>query len=222
MSEFKKPQPNKGGYKKPYDKNQNRKPYNKNNTKQPVKKKAAFIKKQASLKHIPMSELPEKRMYRLSIIFGSSVVCDTFVVEEQISTAVVKTRDKILNSYQDLLKLLGNDIVSGMLPRPYTKEMENSHKGILEGNNMDIIHKMVRALFTPGENDKDVEFPTVVSFTIQPGMPVKGVTKRISVRLNYIKNPNFSPKKAAKKEPEIKKPTPRKIVIVKKNNSNKK
>ena len=172
---------------------------------------ASTIKKKKSLKYISISDFPDKRMYRLSIIFGSTVLCDTFIVDEPFNTSVVETRDKIGLSYNDLLKLLDKSIVGGMLPRPFTKIWDSTHTGILEGENNDIVHNLTRDVFTPGPNSKDVEFPSIVSYNINPGAPVKNVTKRVVVRLNYVANPNFELKKK-EKETKANKTTPFRIV----------
>lgn len=214
-----KPAAKKEGFKPKPNNNNGKKPFNKNQNKnfQPKKVVASKIKKQHCLKNMSVENYPDKRMYRLSIIFGSSVICDTFVIDGPFVTSVVAFRDKLLSSYKDLTNLLNQTVASGMLPRPYTKILENTHEGVLKGENNDIIHMLTRRAYTPVENVEGLEFPSIISFPIQPGSPVKGVTKRITVRINYVKNPNFSLKKKAKKPDEVKKVKPRKIVVVKKN-----
>lgn len=204
--------PNNNNGKKPFNKNQG-----KNFKQQPKKVMASKVKKQHCLKNISVENYPDKRMYRLSIIFGSSVVCDTFVVEGPFVASVVAFRDKLLNSYKDLTNILNSFVTSGMIPRPYTKVLENTHEGVLKGENNDIIHMLTRCIYTPAQNTEGLEFPSIVSFPIKPGSPVKGVTKRITVRINYVKNPNFSLKKKEKKDTGVKKVKPRKIVVIKKN-----
>lgn len=186
------------GSPKPF-RNKPRDPYFKD---QKPKPKPSTIKKKKSLKYISIGELPTKRMYRLSIILGSTILCDTFTVDEPFATSVVSTRDKINESYRDLTKLLDKNISGGMLPRIFDKIWDTTHKGIMEGENNDIIHNIVRDLFTPGPNTKDVEFPSIISYSITPGKPSKDVTKRVVIRLNYVTNPNFEPKKKVKVKQE--------------------
>lgn len=212
----KKPMVTKSGPKNIGNKPQPRDPYKKQQPREfnkSEKPKASTIKKKKSLKYMSISDFPDKRMYRLSIIFGSTVLCDTFIVNEPFATSVVQMRDGIALSYNDLTKLLDKSISGGMIPRPFTKIWEGTHKGIMEGENNDIIHTLTRDVFTPGPNTKDIEFPTVVSYNINPGTPSKKVTKRIVVRLNYVTNPNFEPKK---KEVKEEKDTPFRIVSKKK------
>lgn len=200
--------------------NNGKKPFNKNQgKKQPPKKIIpSKVKKQHCLKHMSVDQYPDKRMYRLSIIFGSSVLCDTFVVDGPFVASVVTFRDKLLNSYKDLTNILNQTIAGGMIPRAFTKILDTTHEGVLKGENNDVIHMLTRCVYTPLKDVEGLEFPSIVSFPIQPGSPVKGVTKRITIRINYVKNPNFSLKKKVKeKEPGVKKVKPRKIVVVKKN-----
>lgn len=186
---------------------------------QQQKPKNSVIKKKAGLKPMPIQNYKDKRMYRLSIIFGSTVVADTFIIDVPFATSMVKFRDKLLASYQDLLKLLDKQVGSSMLPRPYTKILETTDKGIVEGANKDIIHKITTELYTPTTNPQDLCFNSIVSCTIAPGYAIKGVTKRIIVRVNHVNNPNFSPKKTTKKsdKAENKKQPAKKKIIVKKN-----
>lgn len=186
---------------------------------QQQKPKNSVIKKRTGLKPKPIQEYKDKRMYRLSIIFGSTVVADTFIIDVPFATSMVTFRDKLLASYQDLLKLLDKQVRSSMLPKPYTKILETTDKGIVEGANKDIVHKITTELYTPTTNPQDLCFNSVVSCTIVPGHAIKGITKRIIVRVNHVNNPNFSPKKAKKaetKQTTDKKRAPKKIVIKKK------
>lgn len=198
---------------------QQQKPNLKKQQPQQQKPKNSIIKKKTGLKPVPIQNYKDKRMYRLSIIFGSTVVADTFIIDVPFATSMVTFRDKLLASYQDLLKLLDKQVGSSMLPKPYTKILETTDKGIVEGDNKDIIHKITTELYTPTANPQELCFNSVVSCTIAPGSVIKGVTKRIIIRVNHVNNPNFSPKKAKKtetKQPIDKKRALKKIIVKKK------
>lgn len=204
------------GGKKPYN-GGGKKPLNKKGGK-PMNKQNNFaksrVKRKVGLQYVDMETLPDKRMYRISIIFGSTTIADTFIVNKPYIESMVIFRDKLLESYQDLLRLLDKEVVEKMLLRPYTKELPDDIDGIVNGKNSDIVHRIVQELYTASDDQTTLSFPTIINAAITPGCQLKGVTKRLMVRLNYVKNPNFAPKKAIKKEPKQVKP--RKIVVIKK------
>ena len=182
-----------------------------NNTKPKPKQKVKVgsINKQFSLENIP-----DRRMYRISIIFGSSVVCDTFVVDGPFLTSVVEFRNKLSTSYQDLCRILNNLVVADMLPRLWLKELEHTHEGILNGKNTDIVHRITKDMYTPKDDGNNLVFPSVISYGIIPGTPVRNVSKRVIIRFNYVYNPNFEPKK--KKEKSVKPKQPKQVKTTKK------
>ena len=198
----------------------NKKPFNNKKGGKPNGKPSGktSIKKRVGLQYVDMATLPDKRMYRISIIFGSTTIADTFIVDKPYIESMVTFRDKLLESYQDLLKLLDKEVVEKMLLKPYTKELPNDIEGIVSGKNTDIVHRIVQELYTASDDQSSLFFPTIVNAAINPGCQLKGVTKRLMVRLNYVKNPNFAPKKAVKEnKSQPKKAKPRKITVVKKN-----
>lgn len=204
--------------KKPYVNKQNgKKPFQKRDNKKPQVSKKSSIKKRTGLKYIDMGKLPDKRMYRISIIFGSTTIADTFIVDKPYVTSMVAFRDKLLASYQDLLKLVNKDVIEGMILKPYTKELPTSDVDIINDVNKDVVHRITQVLYTASDKSNSLEFPTIVNVSVRPGNVVKGVTKRIVIRLNYVHNPNFSPKKSvSENKKQVKKPQPRKMVVVSK------
>lgn len=156
------------------------------------------IKKKLKLKPTLLKDIPDRRIYRLAFIFGSTQLIDIFTIEEPFLQSMVPFRDKLLKSYQDLLKLISADVVSGMLPRPNAKNLPVTDADILSMDKKDIIHSLTVDICDPVVDGMDVKFCSVASYRIQPGMVVNGVTKRVAVRVNLIRNPNFELKQPAK------------------------
>lgn len=183
-------------FNKPQQKTFNK--FNKDNKKDKPVAKSTVVKKLA-LKHTDATKLPKKRMYRLNILIGSSVVCDTFVVDVDIMNSMVAFRDKLSKAYDDLLKLLNPLVANGMLPKPFKGELPISDDDIMSMPRKDIIHNLVSDMYQPDEKSSGLNLPSIVRYKIKPGAKVKDVSKRIIIGLNFVPEANFTPKKAESK-----------------------
>lgn len=202
--------------KKPFKPNNNKNgkpPFKPDNVKRkPAGNTYPTIKKKLKLKPTLLKDIPDRRLYRLAFVFGSTQLIDIFTVEEPFLQSMVSFRDKLLKSYQDLLKLISADVISGMIPRPNTKNVPMTDADILSMEKKDIIHNLTVDICDPVVDGMDVKFCSVASYRIQPGTVVNGVTKRVAVRVNLIRNPNFEMKQPAKvankpnKQQQAKKP----------------
>lgn len=196
-----KPKGNKPFNPKQGNKNPNFKPNNNNGNQKPV---FSTIKKKLGLQPVGLETImtSERRMYRVSIIFGSTVVADTFTVEGRFTNAMIPFRDKLLRSLTSLFKLLNKDVVRDMIPRINYKNMPVAEADIISMERKDLLHSLTYDVHDIHQVNGKSLVNTVISYRINPGSIVNGVTKRVVIRVKQVKDPNFNPKK---KEPKSKK-----------------
>lgn len=157
----------------------------------------AKIKKVAGLKLVNVTSISKRRMYRLSVIFGSTVLSSTFNINKVFGESVMDLRDKVLKSYNNLVALVGNDVKSTLLPRvvfDIKKRVDNS-EDLFAAENKDVVDSIVNTAYSHEVKNNVLMFPSIVNVKIHPGKKITNVSSRVVIRLNLIAEPNFTPKK---------------------------
>lgn len=166
------------------------------------KKPAAYakIKKVTGLKKTKITSISKRRMYRLSVIFGSTVLADTFTLDKPFGESVMDLRDKILRSYSDIITLISSDVKASLLPKVVfdIKKRANNSDDLFNVKYKDLVDALVNEAYRHEVINDILMFPTIVNIKIQPGKKVKGVSSRVVARLNLVEQPNFAPKKKRK------------------------
>lgn len=155
------------------------------------------IKKISGLNLVKVTTISKRRMYRLSVIFGSTVLSTTFTIDKVFGESVMDLRDKVLKSYSNLITLVSNDVKSSLLPRVVfdTKKRVDNSEDLFAIENKDVVDSIVNAAYSHEVKDNVLMFPSIVNAKIHPGKKVNNVSSRVVVRLNLIAEPNFTPKK---------------------------
>lgn len=166
------------------------------------KKSASYakIKKVTGLKKTKVTSISKRRMYRLSVIFGSTVLADTFTLDKPFGESVMDLRDKVLRSYSDLTTLISSDVKASLLPKVVfdIKKRVNNTDDLFKVKYKDPVDAIVNEAYKHEVINNVLSFPTIVNIKIKPGKKVKGVSSRVVVRLNLVTEPNFAPKKKRK------------------------